>query len=670
MGRCEAFRTLDGIIVEFLFYFRNVNLKLRDLKIGGNIYTALALRFLLAMFLFSLCRIGFYLFNTSFFPEMTLSVFLRLMRGGLVFDLTALLYLNLLYIFLMIVPFDFRFSYRYQQFLKYLFFVVNGAGLAANVADFIYYKFTLRRTTADVFRQFENEHNTTGLLMRFLFDYWYAVLFWIFLMVVMVKLYNAVKIWGPQVSNRIRYYVGGVLTIPLVAILAVAGIRGGFRHSTRPITLSNAGEYVRDPKHVSIVLNTPFAVLRTVNNIKLAKANYFPPAEVDAVYNPVHVPSDSLPFRNENVVVIILESFSKEFFGAFHQDAAQGSQHAYTPFLDSLISHSKTFEHSFANGRKSIDGLPSVVSSIPSLGVPYFVSPYSGDRINSLASLLKPKGYHTSFFHGAPNGSMGFLAFSNLAGIDHYYGMTEYGNTDDFDGLWGIWDEKFLRFYADKLNTFHQPFVSTFFSVSSHHPFKIPAEYEDKFKGGPLPIHKCVEYTDYSLRQFFQRVSTMPWYKNTLFVITADHTSSNIEFPEHRTAWGFYSVPIIFFKPDNSLAGRDTTISQQTDIMPSVLSYLHFNDPYLAFGRDVFGGNEEPFALNYKDDTYQLFQGDYLLVFDGTRNLALYNFKTDKLVEHNLLSERPEIVKRMEPKIKAMIQQYNNRLIEDRLTVR
>jgi phosphoglycerol transferase MdoB-like AlkP superfamily enzyme len=211
------------------------------------------------------------------------------------------------------------------------------------------------------------------------------------------------------------------------------------------------------------------------------------------------------------------------------------------------------------------------MGSIPSLGVPYFLSPYSGDRINSLASLLEEKGYHTSFFHGAPNGSMGFQAFMNLAGVDHYYGMTEYGNDDDFDGLWGIWDEKFLQFYARKLNEFPQPFVSSFFSVTSHHPFKIPDEFEDTFKGGPLPIHKCVEYTDYGLRQFFKRASKMPWYENTLFVITADHTSSNIQFPEHRTAWGFYSIPIIFFKPDHSVQGRDSVIAQQIDIMPSLL---------------------------------------------------------------------------------------------------
>ena len=642
----------------------------RDWRLSGNIYWALMLRLLLAMFLFTLCRVGFYLFNTNFFPDMTVSNFLTLLAGGLKFDLVSVLYLNALFLLLTLIPLNFRFNYGFQEFQRYLFFITNGFGIALNVCDFIYYKFTLRRTTADIFKQFENEQNITGLLLQFLVDYWYAVLFWILLVVLMVKLYNRIRVWGPQTKNRMTYYISGFVIFPVVIYLFIGGVRGGFRHSTRPITLSNAGEYVKDPKDISIVLNTPFTLMRTFGKTKVQRVTYFTDtAALEKVYSPVHIPNDTIPFKKKNVVVIILESFSKEFFGTFNRDKENGTYKGYTPFLDSLVEHSLTFEYSFANGRKSIDGLPSVVSSIPSLGVPYFLSPYSGNRINSLASLLGEKGYHTSFFHGAPNGSMGFQAFMNLAGVKEYYGMTEYGNDDDFDGLWGIWDDKFFRFYARKLDEFPQPFMSTIFTVTSHHPFVIPKEFEDDFKEGPLPIHKCVRYTDYTLKEFFESVSRMPWYNNTVFVITADHTSSNIQFPEHRTAWGFYSVPLIFFTPDGSLKGRRSEIAQQIDIMPTVLGHLNFDKPYLAFGRDILKEHLEPFAFNYKDNTYQLFQGDYLLVFDGQQTLGLYDFKRDKMVGKNLMKENPSIVAEMELRIKAIIQQYNNRLIDDKMVV-
>lgn len=640
----------------------------KGLQLKGNVYWALFLRLLLAMLLFMLCRIGFYLYNLSYFPEMTTWNFVRILWGGFWFDLTAVLYINLIILILSIIPVDLRFRAGYQTTVKIFYYVLNGVALAANVMDFIYYKFTLRRTTADVFGQFENENNLFSLFFRFIIDYWHAVLFWIVLMWIMVKLYNRIKVRGPLMQHRVAYYVAGVLAVPVVIGLFIGAVRGGFRHSTRPITLSNAGEYVEHPNEVSLVLNTPFAIFRTLGKTKIQKIKYFSDEqEMSRVYTPVHNPYDSAIFRADNVVVIILESFSKEFFGVFNKDKA--GYKGYTPFLDSLVQHSKTFKYSFANGRKSIDGLPSVMASIPSLGVPYVLTPFANNRINSLGNLLRDKGYHTSFFHGAPNGSMGFNAFTNLAGFEHYYGKDEYGNNADFDGMWGIWDDKFFSFYADKLNEFPQPFMSAIFSVSSHHPFVVPDEFEEKFKGGDEPILKCIEYTDYALRKFFEKASTMPWYKNTLFVITADHVSSNIIFPESRTTRGLFSVPVIFFKPDNSLAEMNTSIAQQIDIMPSVLGYLNFDKPYVGFGRNVFDSAATAFAFNYRDEIYNLYEGEYLLTFDGKRTVGFYNFRQDNMLAHDLKTENPDLVKKLELRIKAIIQQYNNRMVEDRLTV-
>lgn len=638
----------------------------KGLQLEGNVYWALTLRLLLAMLLFMVCRIAFFIYNISYFPETTTFNFLRIMWGGLQFDLTAVLYINVIILVLSVIPIDLRFRQGYQSLMKVLYYTLNGVAIAANVMDFVYYRFTLRRTTADVLDQFENETNLFSLFFQFFIDYWYAVIFWALLMWVMVKLYNKIQVKGPLMQHRITYYTAGFLAIPLVITLFVGAVRGGFRHSTRPITLSNAGEYVEHPNEVSLVLNTPFAIFRTLGKTKIQKVNYFKnEKEMSALYTPVHTPTDTATFTPTNVVVIILESFSKEFFGIFNKD--KEGYKGYTPFLDSLAKNSKTFQYSLANGRKSIDGLPSVLASIPSLGVPYVLTPFASNNVNSMGNLLQKKGYHTSFFHGAPNGSMGFQAFTNVAGFEHYYGKTEYGNDDDFDGIWGIWDDKFLGFYADKLNEFPEPFMTSFFSVSSHHPFEVPEEFEGKFKGGEQPILKCVEYTDYALKKFFTKASKMPWYNNTLFVITADHVSSNIIFPESHTTWGLYSVPILFFKPDNSLQDSETQVVQQIDIMPSVLGYLHYDRPYVAFGRNVFDNSSAPFAFNYRDNVYNLYKGDYLLMFDGKRTINLYNFKRDKMLKHDIKSEQPDRVRELEQYIKAIIQQYNNRMVENRL---
>lgn len=636
------------------------------LKAGFYPYKLLFLYLGIVFLLFSLCRVVFYLINYAYFPEITPGGFALILAGGLRFDLTAILYTNVLFILLMIIPSPWRGHPAYRTSLKVIFLVVNAASLAANVADIIYYRFTLRRTTADFFSQFGNETNLFGLFFRFLYDYWYGVLFWMLLVWVMMKLYNRVPADTQRIDKPLPYYLVSTLLIPAAAYLFVSGGRGGFLHSTRPITLSNAGAYVNRPEETNIVLNTPFAVLRTIGKTDIRRVTYFPEGEEETIFTPVHRGNVEEPFRPDNVVVIILESFSKEFFGVFNREKYDSTYRGHTPFLDSLVQHSLSFEYSFANGRKSIDGLPSVLSSIPSLGVPYVLTPFGNNRINSLGSLLREKGYHTSFFHGAPDGSMGFEAFTRLAGFD-YYGKTAYNNDADFDGIWGIWDHKFLDFYADKLNEFQQPFMSAFFSVSSHHPFKVPEEFEDRFEEGPLVIHKCVEYTDYALRKFFEKVSTMPWYEHTLFVITADHVSSEIEFEETRTPWGFYSVPIIFFKPGSSLTGIRPELAQQIDIMPTVLGYLNYDKDYLAFGRDLLNENETPYVINY-NSAYQYFEGDYMLVFDGEQTAGLYNYKTDKLARTNLKDALPEVVTKLETRTRAFIQQYNNRLIDNRLT--
>jgi phosphoglycerol transferase MdoB-like AlkP superfamily enzyme len=634
----------------------------------GNIYVALLLRLALAMLLFTLCRIGFYLFNTNYFPGLTAVEFIRIFYGGLRFDLTAVLYINALNILLSVIPSDFRFNRINQTVLKFLFFILNGLALAANVADFIYYKFTLRRTTADIFDEFDEGPGAGNLFFRFVIDYWYASVFLVALLWLMVWLYNKIRINGPMLRNRVVYYVAGSLTVPLIIYLFIGGVRGGFRHSTRPITLSNAGEFVNQPNETNLVLNTPFSIFRTIGKNKVKKLQYFSDeGQLDVLFNPVHTPNDSILFQPQNVVIIMLESFSKEFFGVFNKDKKNYS--GYTPFLDSLVLHSKAFQYSYSSGRKSIDGPPSILASIPTFNVPFVLTPFANNSFNSLASLLGEKGYHSSFFIGHPNGAMGYTSFTKLAGFQHYYGMDEYGDDSDFDGMWGIWDHKFFSFFGSRLAEFQQPFVSVLFSVSSHHPFIVPKEFEGTFKGGEQPILKCVQYTDYSLRELFRKIKNEPWYENTLFVFTADHCSSDIIFDESRTTSGLFSVPIFFFKPDNSLGSMEPEIIQQADIMPSILGYLHYDRPYFAFGRDVFREKTTPVAFNYRD-SYNLFMDDYLLNFDGDKTVGLYNFKADKLLTNDLKDNKTEIVGQMESKIKAIIQQYNNRMIDNKLTAR
>ena len=634
-----------------------------------NIFVVLIYRILLIMFLFSLCRIGFFLFNLKMFPGVSFSQLLTMLKGGFTFDISAVVYINMVFILMHILPFEFRYKDGYQAVLKYLFFITNGIAIAMNGMDFVYYRFVDKRATADVFKTFEHDSNNTKVFFRFLIDYWPATLFTLFAWFLMVYMYRKVKVEKPVVANKIAYYSINLLMIPLVIALVIGAARGGYKHSTRPITISNAARYVDNPQDVAIVLNTPFSIFRTLGKKALIKYNFFDDKKLGQLYNPHYIPDKIKPFIYDNVVIIIIESFAREYIGSLNKDLEGGKYEGYTPFIDSLINISLTFDVSIANGKKSIDAMPSVLASVPSLETPYTISHYANNQINGLAELLKRKGYYSAYFHGAPNGSMGFDSFTKMAGFDDYFGLNQYPDKADFDGIWGVWDEPFFRFFASKLNSFKQPFLASIFTVSSHHPFKVPEKYAGKFKKGPAPILEVVGYTDYALRELFNEISKSTWFKNTHFVITADHTNESVH-KEFQNNFGAYCVPILFYKPGSDLKGIKKRISQQIDIMPTVLNYLNYDDEYIAFGNNLLDDSYESFAFNTNGSTYNLYMKDHILEMIDTKPVGLYNYKTDLFLENNLVGKEPDLEKQMEEKLKAVIQSYNSRLIDNNMVVR
>jgi len=550
------------------------------------------------------------------------------------------------------------------------FLITNAIFIAINCADIIYYRFTLKRTTGSVVANFSHETNLTALFFRFIFiDYWYITLLFACLIAGMVLLYRKTRIVDPGDQQWWIYYPSQLAAMLLLTYLVVGVMRGGFANSTRPITLSNAGRYVERPKEMAIVLNTPFSLFKTMGKATFQRVHYFSSeSSLDSVYNPVHHPSPKGAFKNKNVVVFILESFGKEYFGAFNHHLDSGTYKGYTPFFDSLIEHSLSFERSYSNGGKSIDGIPSVISSLPSLKGSFVLSNYSTDNTPSLAFCLKNKGYYTAFFHGAPNGSMGFLAYTTVNGFDDYFGKTEYNHDEDYDGLWGIWDEEFFQFFAKTMDSFREPFMTTIFTVSSHHPFVVPKKYENKFPKGHLPMHQVIGYTDFALKRFFNTAKHMDWYKNTLFVFTADHTNQS-EHQVYQTAIGTHAVPIIFFDPSGELHGMSNEIAQQIDIMPSVLGYLNYDQPYFSFGNDLFDEQADHFAISTLGNYYQLVKGDYFLQYDGASVGGFYNVTDDPLLLKNLKDQQLPQKDSLIRKVQGIIQQYTSRLIDNRLTV-
>lgn len=622
--------------------------------------------------LYTINRLFFYWVNSDIYPDVSCHHLLEMLVGGMRFDVTALFYLNSVYMLLMWapLPWSWRTNATYQTVAKWFYWVPNIVGILVNSVDTVYVRFSDRRTTMAFFSEFENDDNLTSIFFTSMVQYWYVTLFTIALIAVLILLTRKSSV-SESNCRPVPYYIGETLLLCVSIYFVIIGIRSGFGAFTRPITLSNALQYTNRPCETNIVLNTPFCLMRSSCSDTYQNPHYFSDDEMEQLYTPVHQ-AHLQGELSKNVVVFILESFSKEYIGFYNHDLDEGTYTGYTPFLDSLLCHSTTYQYSFSSGRKSIDAMPSVLASIPRVGSPYILTPYSSNTITSLANCLGGKGYTTAFFHGAPNGSMGFLAFSRSCGFDSYYGKDEYNNNADYDGYWAIWDEEFLQYMGRTITDMPQPFCASVFTATSHHPFQVPERYANAFKEGTHPIHRTIGYTDHALRRFMDYAKTQPWYNNTLFVFTADHTNA-LTHNEYTNDKGVYEVPIIFFDPACDTARYETQMPvAQVDIMPSILSYVGYDEPYIAFGEDVLTQTlEHKYVVNYNQPIYQCFSNHLLVQFDGQHITHIYDFRQDRLLQNDLLNElqsSPE-VQDMLNYLKAYIQQYINRMIDNQLTV-
>ncbi|MFL1896118.1 LTA synthase family protein [Aquimarina sp. 2-A2] len=521
-----------------------------------------------------------------------------------------------------------------------------------------YYKFTGKRSSYSMITAKGMENEIPGLVLSFMTEFWYIIFLLAAVLFLFWKSIPNVKDTNEQVEYSLKNIT--VSTLSFIAILGLSILIGRGGTQRKPLKRVDAIHY-GSPQTSALVLNTPFSIIKTLSKKEdLAVPTYFTPEELSKHFNPVKKFSSTTPFNKKNVVVLILESFGNENVGT------KGEDNSYTPFLDSLITQSLFFKNGFANGRLSIDAVPSILSSIPSLMDNNFIqSTYAFNKIKGLPKILKEQGYKTSFFHGAFNGSQNFDQYAKISGFDAYYGKNEYPYEGGEDGRWGIFDEEFMQYFGEELTNFKSPFFTTLFTISSHNPYIIPEKYKNKFPKGTTKIHETIGYSDYALQKFFEFAKTQKWYDNTLFVLSADHTSSGGK-DFYNTSLGKLSIPILFFDPSNDqLRGISEKNFQQIDILPSILEYLNYQGEILTFGNKLSDDNR--MIACYQNNAYHFVKNDYYLIFDGNKTLGYYNWKKDRNQEHDLAEVRVQERLHFETEAKAYIQSFNSRVVNDQL---
>lgn len=640
--------------------------KKKKLNLLSRPAVKLLFRLVMVLLLFSLSRWLIYVFNTDFFHHLTLKQALWLYLMGMRFDMVVIATINIPVILFFCLPFKFIYNRMLQSVVSIYYVVVNSAIVLLNMLDAINFRFIGKRMTSEVFTGLHiTEDVFWSMIGQFVVDYWYILVLMVLLVMVLWVVSVRTRLEPEALENDDFWPSVQWVSLLVFAILTPIAARGGLQK--RPVDMTTAAQYA-DSQNMPILLNAPFIIAKSPTSHLLVERHYFNDDEMD--FSPIHCSTqpqrfvaDSLGFQ-PNLVFIVLESFGQEMIGYYNPDR----RYQLTPFLDELLKQSLTFDGR-ANGRRPNEALPSLFSGLPSLmDVDFQVSPYAGNKVDGIGTVLGAHGYRTSMFHGVFNEAKIFDEYALSTGIDRYCGRAEYNNDDDFDGRLGIFDGPFMQFCLDALDTTAQPFATVVYTLSSQHPYTLPKGFvmpdESYFWSG---FEKTVYYADCALRDFFAEAQTKPWFDSTLFVITADHANTEHYLSEYSNIWGMYSIPIAFYMPSVIKPYRSSEIVQQIDLNLSIIAALGINDTVFSFGRNVFDTVSTPFNITYINQTYQYSDGQYLIQSDGDRTFGVFNIRRDPDVDDNLIEHIQ--CDDLSRKMKEIIQQYNNRVINNQLFI-
>jgi phosphoglycerol transferase MdoB-like AlkP superfamily enzyme len=614
-----------------------------------------------ALVFYTIARFEFCLWNWGLFRSKEISDILWAFVVGWRFDISAVLALTSPVLLWSFLPWPDKWKKFWQWSFFAAFVLVHIPFYIVNLVDTEFINFVGRRFSYDGFF-------IVGELQGKLFNFLVAYK-WLFAtntVLVGLFIWAAWKVifFPPRlraIAPSVKMWSAHAFLCFVSIVVSIIGIRGGLQ--SKPVNFVNANVFAA-PLLNNLVLNSSFTLIKSYGAEEIKREKYFTDEKEMISYLNGSFKGSLLegkrPKNPQNVVIIILESFGKEYFGIRNGKS-------YTPFLDSLMAQSLVFENGYANGRRSIEGVAAVLGSIPALmSEPFISSHFTSNYFLGLGTLLGEKKYSTSFFHGGHNGTMYFDSFMQSAGVEKYYGSSEYNNSADDDGVWGIWDEPFLQWMLTQLDSQKTPFMTSVFTLSSHQPFKVPEKYKEQFPEGEVDILKTIAYSDFALKKFFETAATKPWFKDTLFVITADHTSKHY-LPEYDNEIGNYRIPMIFYHPTWKMPAVDPQmVVQQIDIMPTVLDMLSIapkDQNYL--GSSIFVPGDKT-AVNFIDGRYLLTAKDYQIRWaPGHGEPEMY-----AITDLNAVTPLAEPAKRKEDLIKRMkatIQYFNEGMWDNKI---
>ena len=599
---------------------------------------------------------------------------------GLRFDLATILIFNGIILLFLTLPLAINKRRITYKIANLLLIAVNFPILIVNSIDVVYYGFAEKRMTHELFT---TKSDFGSFKPDLLMQYWWLFVIFFFMIFFLYKVLNRIAVHylgkAPIKSPLSRQWMWAIVFFGFL----YTGMRGGWQDE--PLAMQQA--YVGDSFFSgSLGLNSAFTILSAVDwekepvelipeteavrTTREMVRNRFDGPFLSNTYPLIRKTNFDQPEKRNNVVFLIIESLNAEDVGVLNGLA--GDPKSLTPNLDTLARHARVYTRYFANGTRSVESLPALLNSIPDIfDRPTIGSHFIHNTHYGLPEILKERGYSTAFYCGSHNGTMGFDKYATASGIEAYYGMNEYPNSErDFDGYWGCADYPFLQWMATKQNENKGPFMSVFFSLSNHHPFNLPKDHSADIAASDLgKMQKTIKYTDRALGAYFETVRKEKWYENTIFIITGDHCFHEASDPNRKFIDNF-NVPLFIISPDLE-PGFDDRIGQHISIMPTIIELMQLNTIHASTGLSLLGDVDRSFAINNLMNVATLAKGDiaYSSSFERMQSVCSYELgKWNDLTDEKLNPSQD--ITLMEHQLRCLFQVYHNTRVNNTLQLR
>ena len=612
-----------------------------------NRYTQVISALILSLLLFSLVRVFFYILYLDYFSDLTFIETLKSFFMGvrvdvaLVFTFTSLIWLALL------LPFKFTTNKIYRSLLGILWGAILGAIIFFNIGDILYFGF--------VNRHLNNElsliGNDVSILVDMVIDFYliqtlFGTLFYLLIIYTFYKLFSA-EIKNKTIKQR------EWANMLLVIIIAFIGIRG----KLDGISFGTSDAFaVNKVSSGNLALNGFFCFYRggtihsvnrsaikpevAIKNVKHSLASHrfkF----IDDEY-PLMRKSTSKIKKDYNIVIIMIESFSAKYL-----DALANNDFKVTPTLDKLAQDGQLYTNFYANGQRSQEGITSIYAGLTQPvgfenlgeGLELYNPSYLGD-------IAQKNGYSTLAMQSSARGSFRVDKLSSLAGFSEYYGAEDIKKTGKERGQpnYGAWDGNGFRFLSSKLKSMKEPFLGFFFTASTHSPFYSPGKewekypHDTKSENGYL---NTLYYIDSQIDEFMQTCKKEPWFDNTIFIFTADHTNHTKlddakEIKPSNVNLNEFHVPLIIYAPKIIKPKTSHIVSSHNDVIPTIIDILGWKTPFTTIGNSLIDESVK--------DRFAFVKMGAIVGIDDGKGSVFYNFNSLVSKKGNISKEDEQLL--------------------------